>query len=100
MSKMSNIAMELDERAVELGFADHLEAMANGYDWGVGEDGVAFLWKAEDEQDKAHEAWLKERAGVLADLRVLRDDIWEENHDDDMRDTLTRTIEFVEGCHD
>ena len=73
MSKMSNIAMELDERAVELGFADHLEAMANGYDWGVGEDCVAFLWKAEDEQEKAHEAWLKRKERTLKELRDLQE---------------------------
>ena len=71
MSKMNNIAMELDERAVELGFADHLEAMANGYDWGVKEDGTAFLFKMEDEQEKAHEAWLKEREEVVFELERL-----------------------------
>lgn len=92
MSKMSNIAMELDERAVELGFADHLEAMANGYDWGVGEDGVAFLFKAEDEQEKAHEAWLKERDEVLNDLDIVA-------HSDSVpfehKEIVKQAIEFI-----
>lgn len=79
MSKMSNIAMELDERAVELGFADHLEALANGYDWGVGEDGMAFLFKARDELDKAHEAWLKERDHALEILDLVADVLSEIN---------------------
>lgn len=98
MSKMSNIAIELDERAVELGFADHLEAMANGYDWGVGEDGIAFLFKVEDEQEKAHEAWLKEKACALEGLEDLRKRIpydWTETID-----VLDRAIEFIKEAHD
>lgn len=96
MSKMSEIAMELDDQAVELGFESYEEAIAKGYDVCYGEEG-AYLYekKPEDEQLKAHKAWLKEKEGVLADLRCLRDDIWEENQDVDMRDALTRAIEFV-----
>lgn len=100
MSKMSNIAMELDERAVELGFADHLEAMANGYDWGVGEDGVAFLWKAEDEQEKAHEAWLKERGEILEEQEQLHDHLMELGYDA-LAESVYRAIKFIkEQCHD
>ena len=95
MSKMGNIAIELDEKAVELGFADHLEAMANGYDWGVGEDGVAFLFKMEDEQEKAHEAWLKERDIVLGDLMNL---MIYKVYDHDI---IERAYKFIkEQCHD
>lgn len=98
MSKMGNIAMELDERAVELGFADHLEAMANGYDWGVGEDGVAFLFKVEDEQEKAHEAWLEEKQQVLNDLDIVA-------HSDavpfEHKEIVKQAYEFIrEQCHD
>lgn len=99
MSKMSNIAMELDERAVELGFADHLEAMANGYDWGVGEDGVAFLWKAENEQEKAHEAWLKEKHEVLHLLESVKEDIIDLNGGNNNHvaiDELNYVIDFIE----
>lgn len=98
MSKMSNIAIELDERAVELGFADHLEAMANGYDWGVGEDGIAFLFKAKDEQEKAHEAWLEEKEQVLNDLDIVA-------HSDSVpfeyKEIVKQAYEFIrEQCHD
>lgn len=97
MSKMSKIAMELDEHAVELGFADHLEAMANGYDWGIGEDGIAFLFKVEDEQQKAHEAWLKEKEEVLTDLKAIHRDI---EVGREYNKELLRAIKFIErgGC--
>ena len=71
MSKTSDLALQLDERAVELGFADHLEALGNGYDWGVNESGEAFLFKQTDEQEKAHEAWLEEKKKVLEGLDYL-----------------------------
>ena len=65
---MSNVALDLDEHAAELGFADHLEAMANGYDWAVKDDGTAYLFKRKDPQEEAHAAWLKEKEEVLAGL--------------------------------
>lgn len=95
MSKMNDIALQLDERAVELGFADHLEAMANGYDWGVGEDGAAFLFNVEDEQEKAHEAWLKERDEVLGGLLNLM------VHNAYDYNTVIKAYNFIkEQCHD
>lgn len=103
MSKMSNIAIELDERAVELGFADHLEAMANGYDWGVGEDGEAFFFKQKDEQEKAHEAWLKEKDKMLSILKDVQSDIaeWLDNKDHPDIKGLGEVITFMEDyCHD
>ena len=108
MSKMNDIALQLDERAVELGFADHLEAMANGYDWGVGEDGAAFLFKAEDEQEKAHEAWLKERDEVLGGLNsLIETEEFQEKIlggdyiDAGEKEILTRAVRFIkEQCHD
>ena len=103
MSKMSDIAMQLDESAVELGFADHLEAMANGYDWAVNNDGTAYLFKLEDEQQKAHEAWLKEKDKMLSILKGVQDDIaeWLDNKDHpDIKD-LGKVIIFIkEQCHD
>lgn len=97
MSKMSELAMELDDQAVELGFESYEEALEKGYE--VDYENMKlinpYVLDMDKEREEAHEAWLKERAGVLADLRVLRDDIWEENHDQDMRDALTRAIDFL-----
>ena len=98
MSKMSNIAMELDEHAVELGFVDHLEALANGYDWRIDETGVAKLFKNQDPQEEAHEAWLKEKACAVEGLEDLRKRIpydWTETID-----VLDRAIKFVKEAHD
>lgn len=66
MSKMSEIAMLLDDQAVELGFESYEEAIAKGYDVCYGEKG-AYLYKPqpEDEQLKAHKAWLKEKEEQL-----------------------------------
>lgn len=93
---MSEIAMELDDQAGELGFESYEEAIACGYeiDAEALSSGVARLC-IDREQEEAHGEWLKEKEGVLADLRCLRDDIWEENQDVDMRDALTRAIEFI-----
>lgn len=99
MSKMSEIALQLDERAVELGFTDHLEAFGNGYEWGLDKEGNAFLFNPEEEQNKAHEAWLKEKAGVLADLRELLNDYLLTGEQDEIK-ALERAIDFVESCHD
>lgn len=72
---MNDIALQLDERAVELGFADHLEALGNGYEWGIKDNGEAFLFNPKEEQEKAHEAWLEEKQQVLDELTdVIHDD--------------------------
>ena len=65
MSKMSKLAMELDEQAAELGFEGSEEALAKGYEWIIDTQGNAVLYKASEEQEKAHEAWLEEREQVL-----------------------------------
>lgn len=98
MSKMSNIALELDEHAVELGFADHLEALANGYGWRIDENKIARLFKLKDPQNEAHEAWLEEKACALEGLEDLRMRIpydWTETID-----VLDRAIKFIKEAHD
>ena len=89
MSKMSMIHDELMGQCARLGFQDLGEAEQAGYgvDWQN-----ARLIKVEDEQDKAHEAWLKERFKVLADLKYLM----KETDDDDTKDALKRAINFIE----
>lgn len=88
MSRMSMIHAELMEQCARLGFQDLGEAEQAGYgvDWQN-----ARLIKVEDEQEKAHEAWLEERFKVLADLKYLM----EETDDDDTKDALKRAINFI-----
>lgn len=76
MSKMSMIHAELMEQCARLGFQDLGEAEQAGYgvDWQN-----ARLIKVEDEQDKAHKAWLKEREEVLEELRNLHEYFVEED---------------------
>lgn len=102
MSKMSQLAMELEEQATELGFESLEQAQDNGYE--VISDGkFAKLVKSESEEDKAHEAWLKERDEVLSIIESIKEDIVELNNGDNKHvaiDELNRVIDFVEGCHD
>ena len=68
MSKMSQLHAELSEQAYELGFESLGEEEQAGYgvDWENHK-----LIKIEDEQEQAHQAWLKEREEVVADLERL-----------------------------
>ena len=78
MSKMSQLHAELTEQAAELGFQSIEEAEANGYE--VTSDGVwAKLVKTKTEEDKAYEAWLKEREEVIK--------------------SLEHAIDFIKGCN-
>lgn len=58
MSKLSQIAMELDEQAVELGYADRFEAEANGLKVQYNADGTATLvpFLTDKEQEQAEQA--------------------------------------------
>lgn len=58
MSKLSQIAMELDEQAVELGYADRFEAEANGLKVQYNADGTATLvpFLTDKELEKAEQA--------------------------------------------
>ena len=92
MRKMSMIHAELMEQCARLGFQDLGEAEQAGYgvDWQN-----ARLIKVEDEQDKAHEAWLKEQQIVLGDLMNLM------VHKVYDHDIIERAYKFIkEQCHD
>lgn len=70
MSKMSQLHVELTEQASELGFESIYEAEQHGYEADLEN---AKLVKVEDEQDKAHEAWLKRKERTLKELRDLQE---------------------------
>lgn len=92
MSKISQLHMELMEQASDLGFESLGEAEQAGYgvDWDNGK-----LIKMEDELDKAHEAWLKERDEVLGGLMNLM------VHNVYDYDIVIKAYKFIkEECHD
>lgn len=68
MSKMSEIAMELDDQAVELGFESYEEAIAKGYEVDYENCKLVNPYVLDREQEKAHEAWLEERDSVIESL--------------------------------
>lgn len=89
MSKMSMMHAELMEQCARLGFQDLGEAEQAGYgvDWQN-----AKLIKVEDEQDKAHEAWLKERDEVLKGLNEMWVGAVQGGYEQKI---LERAIEFI-----
>ena len=111
MSKMSQLHAELTQQASELGFMSIEEAEANGYevDYEKGKlvrrslgysETVEYLAK---EQQKAHEAWLKEKDRMLSILKDVQSDIaeWLDNKDHPDIKGLGEVITFMEDyCHD
>lgn len=100
MSKMSQLHLTLDEQAVELGFEGLGEALMKGYDVdyekgklvrrGLGySETVGYLIK---EQEKAHEAWLKEQEEVLGELISVYNDI---DVPKDLKKYIKHAIEFI-----
>ena len=71
MSKMSELAMELDDQAVELGFESYEEAIAKGYEVDYEEHKLVNPYVLDREHEKAHEAWLKEKEIVVGGLMNL-----------------------------
>lgn len=100
MSKMSQLHAELSEQANELGFQSIEEAEANGYTVNY-QEGKLVKYECCDlakEQEKAHEAWEKEKQQVLDELTDVINDgdlDWSE-----IVPKIEHAMEFVEGCHD
>ena len=90
---MSQLAMELDEQSAELGYDGLQDALNNGYNVVYDEDGV-HLEKIdiEKEQEKAHEAWLKEKEECIRRLELTL-----ENVDLDDVDHVQDAIDFIKG---
>lgn len=104
MSKMSEIAMELDDQAIELGFDSYEEAIAKGYEVDYEEGKLVNPYVLDREQEKAHEAWLKERDEVLAELNSLieMEEFQKKTLGDDYIDTgemeiLNHIVRFIKG---
>ena len=100
MSKMSQLHAELSEQANELGYETLEEAQANGYTINY-QEGKLVKYECCDlakEQEKAHEAWEKEKQQVLDELTDVINDgdlDWLE-----IVPKIEHAMEFVEGCHE
>lgn len=95
MSKLSQLHAELSEQAYELGFESLGEAEQAGYgvDWKN-----AKLIKVEDEQDKAHKAWLEEKEKILRRLKNLYDELVYIKTDEfnmEYLETVKDSMEFI-----
>lgn len=93
MSKMSQLAMELDEQSAELGYDGLQDALNNGYSVVYDEDGV-HLEKIdiEKEQEEAHKAWLKEKEECIRKLELTLEHV-----DLDDVDHVQDAINFIKG---
>lgn len=96
MSKMSQLHAELSEQAYKLGFESLDQAIESGEYEVIGTENWAELVSTKDEQEKAHEAWLKEREDAIRRLELTL-----ENVDVDDVENIENAIEFLkEHCHD
>lgn len=89
MSKMSELAMELEEQASELGFESLEQAEQAGYE--VDYENAKLI----EPQEAAHKAWLKERDEVLGGLiNLMIHSVYD-------YDTVIKAYNFIkEQCHD
>lgn len=69
MSKIGDFNIAMTEKVNELGYETVEEAIANG--WDSNEFYMSYMEEAKDEQEKAHEAWLKEKDSVLNKLTAI-----------------------------
>jgi len=68
MSKMSELAMELDDQAVELGYESYEHALAVGYE--VDYKNHRLVKPVDSLLDQAHKEWLEERDELLEQIEA------------------------------
>lgn len=95
-SKMSQLHAELSEQAIELGFENIEEALANGYEVDYEAKELVSPYVLCDKAHKeVHEAWLKEQEIILGGLMNLM------IHKVYDHDIIERAYKFIkEQCHD
>lgn len=100
---MRDRIIQLQERAEELGFSTITEALDAGYHEVQDLDSNTFTLEKIDiagyEQEKAHEAWLKEKDEVLHLLESVKEDIIDLNGGNNNYvaiDELDYVIDFIE----
>ena len=94
MSKIGNVAMELDQKAAELGFESLQEALDAGCTVEYGSDGNSELVEP---LVAAHRAWEKEKEEVRVGLAMVADNL---PAGSEVQQAVERAIKFVESCHE
>lgn len=84
MSKMSELAMELDDQAIELGFESYEEAIAKGYE--VDYENMRLV----DGQELAHKRWVEDKKIVLHNLKLA------EKGAEQYKNAIKLAIDFIE----
>ena len=94
---MSQLHAELTEQAIELGFENLEEALANGYEVDYDEKELVNPYVLSSKaHEEAHEAWLKERDELLERLEKKRDKLKKMLCDDTrLYALIADTIEFI-----
>ena len=95
MSKIGNYNLILQEQAEELGFSTTQEAFDNGYEVVEKQNGEPYLTRflsAEEEQEEAHKAWLKEKEECIHKLELTLEHV-----DLDDVDHVQDAINFLKG---
>lgn len=91
---MSQIAMELEEKATELGFQSLQQALDAGCTVEYGSDGNNELVEP---LVAAHRAWEKEKEEVRVGLAMVADNL---PAGSEVQQAVERAIKFVESCHE
>lgn len=94
MSKMSELAMELDDCAMGLGFESYEEALEKGYR--VNYDKRTLEPDIDQAYEDKHQEWAAERDTIVGELEMLKNDTPYIAY----KEALTRAIEFLRRCHD
>lgn len=94
MSKIGNVAMELDEQAAELGFESLQQALDAGCEVEYGSGGNSELVEP---LVAAHRAWEAEKKKVLEGLDYLLRGYPYSIED---AEKIADAIKFVESCHE
>ena len=95
MSKMSEIAMELDDQAIELGFESYEEAIAKGYEVDYEERKLVNPYVLDREQNEAHKAWLEERDSLLKEMKERVEAYKQHGYSYDGQ-LMEKAIQFIE----
>lgn len=96
MSKMSQLHAELSEQASELGFESVDDAIESGQYEVMSDGDWAKLVPTQDEQEKAHEVWLREKEELLDLLIAAKVANARGDNSDLINTALGRAADFIE----